>query len=256
MKIFIVGLISLCLTSCYIPVRNAWDWLDDPELQFWMSVGFEGYGREFHFQVPDRLGTNGRSFITYPALKVATREQDIAVSFESQQTEANRIIEINWDHGKEGVFGPVTADYKLRVFILSYQDDTKLLDLDIHQRIAKTTADHWETYAGADQNLDIKYWRDLFFGKYQIQPYESSQSLLWTLENRPILVREHEYFRIPISDHHELVFWFWYHWQEEGGRTDPAWLERRKDLSRKILDTVEISPNPWSLKNEAIQVPN
>ena len=82
-------------------------------------------------------------------------------------------------------------------------------------------------------------WRDVVLERLIVEDYQSKQGYIWVVENKPTVKSFHEQFKLPISDHRQLVVWFWYN--EDWVEGHPGWLERRKALSRRILDSVRLS---------------
>jgi hypothetical protein len=87
--------------------------------------------------------------------------------------------------------------------------------------------------------MDEGKWREIVLKNLKIVEYESNQGIHWLLENLPTVMQHHEVFSVPISDEHELIVWFWYN--EDWVKDHPEWYERRKALSRRILDSVRLS---------------
>jgi hypothetical protein len=217
-----------------------WSWLDKPEEQRWGQVTINGYGRTIEFSVPDKAGKGGNHLIRMPALKKGDRDQIINVSSEFEKNPGKRVAAFEWERYWGGFFKKDVADFTFNVFISYLGEDTNLLNLNVEGRI-KRVEDYFHGRFSSERNHD---W---FFERFRIEPYESAQNYVWTLENSPTVVKEQDFFRLPLTQDHELVFWFYYRWEVQGGKGDPAWLERRRELSRKILDTVRITPNPFEL---------
>ena len=52
-------------------------------------------------------------------------------------------------------------------------------------------------------------------------------------------------YMLPIGDQYILNFGFFVNENSRSSReADPEWAKRRWDMTRKIIDTVEISPRP------------
>jgi hypothetical protein len=109
--------------------------------------------------------------------------------------------------------------------------DGALLSKSIDER----TKIHRKGYEAMDEGK----WREIVLKNLKIVEYESNQGIHWLLENLPTVMQHHEVFSVPISDEHELIVWFWYN--EDWVKDHPEWYERRKALSRRILDSVRLS---------------
>ena len=248
MKRVAAVLVATQLTSCAAMTADPWSWMDNPSEQSWDKVTIIGYGREIQFRIPDRLHRGGTHVIRGPQLQDGARDQVIEIPPEAQFAPALEIVQFNWERYWGGFVYSDKTYYKFRVYVNYYDDKPKLLKRDVNSRIDRIQDEFDRSQGGPyESNVQAKL-AEFFYDRIYLEPYQSAQPYVWTLENQPLLLREHEYFRLPISDNHELIFWFWYHWVDEGGKTDPDWLEQRRALSRKILDTVTISPDPWVFK--------
>jgi hypothetical protein len=132
--------------------------------------------------------------------------------------------------------GPAHKDKGLYLFELGLErrEGSGLLDNSVESRIQI----HRDKYEAFDKGT----WRDVVLGRFSIERYQSSQGDTWLIENMPTVTPHHEVFSIPLSNNRELVVWFWYN--EDWVKDHPDWFERRKALSRRILDTVKLTkPN-------------
>jgi hypothetical protein len=129
--------------------------------------------------------------------------------------------------------GPMRKNKGLYLFELGFEHriNASLLAASTNKRIDV----HREHY----ENFDEGTWRNIVLERLQFVEYQSSQNYRWLMENMPTVTPYHEFFTIPISNERELVVWFWYN--EDWVKDHPDWFERRKALSRRILDTVRIS---------------
>lgn len=248
MKTRLPMLLGLLVTSCAVLQSTPWDWLDDPEQQAWRGIEIEGYERTIGFSVPDKAGKGGQHVIRWPEPEDGLAEQAIGVGHDPENRAWHQLIKFSWEWFWGGPLKEDEIFYTLTVAVQHRDQLDGLLDLTIGERIQKEIDFQNAMYDEVEKHGQPLLGREWFFERYEIEPFRSKQNYQWFKENIPQLVKEHERFVLPISDRHELVFWFWYHWQEDGGKTDPAWLERRKRLSRQILDTVEITPDPRGLK--------
>ncbi len=87
--------------------------------------------------------------------------------------------------------------------------------------------------------------RERFFSKYWVKPFRNDHGLTWVVENQPQITADHEIYRIPISDHHELEFSFFVNEKRWDFKDDPEWHQSRWDLVKKIMNTVSIEPTPF-----------
>ncbi len=224
-----------------IATADPWSWLDKPEKQEWSQVEINGYDRRIVFAIPDRAKSGAR-VIRVPKLEQNQKNQIIDVALSSLNKESNLIIGFDWERRWGGFFKRDVTDYSLRVYVTLTDESYKLLDKSVHQRMEAV-----REYFMARFSTPVTIGnRDFFFEKFKIEPYHSSQPYVWTKENAPTVVKEHEDFRLPISDNRELIFSFYYRMEVKGPKKSQEWLERRKALSRKILDTVRIIPDPYT----------
>ena len=132
--------------------------------------------------------------------------------------------------------GPIHKDNGLYLFELGfkYKKGSKLLTKSYENRIRRVKNRY--------KNFEEGPWRDRVLDRSIATGYQSRQGYQWVLENLPTVMQYHEVFSLPISDERELIVWFWYN--EDWVKDHPEWYERRKALSRRILDTVRLStPN-------------
>ena len=132
--------------------------------------------------------------------------------------------------------GPAHKDKGLYLFELAFlrENSGRAFSESVEDRIRKARK-HYEDF-------DEGKWRDYVLGELVVQEYKSKQGYLWVVENKPTVMKYHEQYILPISDEQQLVVWFWYN--EDWVKDHPDWFERRKALSRRILDTVKLTkPN-------------
>ena len=221
---------------------DPWSWLDKPERQYWSQITFRGYGPVISFAIPDNAKRWGAHTIRGPRLEKGQRDQDITVPPEYLYHIGRPVIGFDWEYYWGGFLKESLVDYTFRVRVHHVGIGANLLGMDAQARMDRVYR-YFEKLYGPDKNDRATRF---FFDRFHIEPYQSQQGYLWTVENKPSVVQQQEYFRLPITDEHEMIFWFYYRWEVAGGRGDPAWLERRKALSRQILDTVRISPDPYA----------
>jgi hypothetical protein len=112
-----------------------------------------------------------------------------------------------------------------------YNEGRTLFAENVQERI-RTVKKHYEDF-------DEGQWRDYVLENLFAEEYQSRQGYQWVVQNLPTVMRYHEVFKLPVSEEHQLVVWFWYN--ENWVKDHPDWFERRKALSRRILDTVRLS---------------
>jgi len=129
--------------------------------------------------------------------------------------------------------GPIHEDVGLYLFKLgfTYDEGRKLLSESVSSRIQTMTRYYEDFEEGS--------WRDYVLDNLVVEEYSSQQKYHWVMNNLPTVMRFHEVFHLPVSDERQLVVWFWYN--EDWVKENPEWYERRKALSRRILDTVKLS---------------
>jgi hypothetical protein len=129
--------------------------------------------------------------------------------------------------------GPIHKDKGLYLFELgfTYKPGKKLLSEDVQSRIQR-----FENYY---KDWDEGSWKSYVLKHLNVEEYQSQQGYLWVMKNLPTVKPHHEVFYLPISEDRELIVLFWYN--EDWAKDNPEWYERRKALSRRILDTVKLS---------------
>jgi len=241
MRIFIAMLLPLCLGACAAVTENPWAWLDDPEQQQWKTVIVNGHGREIRFSVPDRLEPGGEHIRPWPVQDGNQRDFVIDLPLESLTVRTQAVVEFVWEWYWGGFYKEGNFDFSLEIWISRNQGNVELFELSAERRLQSRIEYYQGTYSGPEHTRMRAY----FFDHYWVIPFSTSQSLTWIVENQPQITADHQFFRLPISDHHELVFSFFVRKERFGGAEDPEWMERRWQLARKIVDTVRIIPNPY-----------
>jgi len=235
---------TLVLVCIYInPLKaDEWSWLDQPDKRIWSQIELNGYGWNLSFAIPDKKGFWPEQTIRYPRHKKRREVQIIDIPLEQFYSPGQSAIKFDWER-RWGGFGKETwTDFFLDVRVLYKGKEYRLLNQTLEQRMQRVV-DYYSSYYSDDSDSIER--KTAFFEDFVIQPYESSQSYVWTLENDPDGWKIQETYRLPVSQDHEVSFWFYYRWEMGGGKDDPEWLARRKELSRKILDTVKITPDPY-----------
>jgi hypothetical protein len=208
-------LISLMLSSCAVVDSSDFKYLDDEHLDLrpLLIIGAE---RTVEIALPKSLST-----------KI---DETLFIQHERLELPYIKVLDFpyEWLWG-----GPAHKDKGLYLFELGFERriGRALLSQDTSGRIQI----HRERY----ENFDEGTWRDLVLERLRVVAYQSNNHNKWLLENMPTVTPYHEYFSIPVSDERELVIWFWYN--EDWAKDHPEWFERRKALSRRILDTVKLS---------------
>ncbi len=234
--------LSAILTLSLIQSAQAepWSWLDNPEKQKWSEITINGYERQIVFSIPEKA-YRGASVIRVPALEKGLNDQVINVPASALNKVSHRVIGFDWERRWGGFFKKDVTDYSLSVHV-RHVDDAQLLNLSVAERIERIRDQYKQFYAEHDS---VPAAKEYFFEQFKVEPYVSSQGFEWVWENKPNIVKESINFLLPISDDRELLFWFYYRMEVKGPKKSPEWLERRKALSRKILDTVRIIPDPY-----------
>ena len=213
-KIFLLFLLVLC-SSCAVVDSSDFKYLDDENLEL-KPLHIFGAEQEVQISLPKSLSYRmpDSLFMKPEGLElVYTRALQFAYE---------------WLWG-----GPAHEDRGLYIFELSFAKHAgrKLLSETPEERIRVVKRIY--------EDMDDGKWRDYVLKKMIVEKYESKQGYEWVMDNHPTVMKYHEYFRIPISDERELAVWFWYN--EDWVKDHPEWYERRKALSRRILDSVVLS---------------
>ena len=243
MKNYLGVLLLLGLTSCAAMTADPWGWLDDPQQQYWSEVTINGHGREIHFAIPDRLKSGGQHVLIWPEIDKKKREIVVNMDFDALNQPVTRLADITWDQYWGGFYKKGNHDFSLNVWFKYRSEESNLLDLSMSQRVQRQL-DLWkERQSGTDPHSAEQ--RERFFSKYWVKPFRNDRELNWVVENQPQITADHEIYRIPISDHHELEFSFFVREQRWEFKDDPEWRQSRWDLVKKIMNTVSIEPSPF-----------
>jgi hypothetical protein len=129
--------------------------------------------------------------------------------------------------------GPAHKDEGLYLFELAFYFDPD------GRFFSGGTAGRAKAVENRYKNFEEGTWRDYVLEKLLVEEYRSTQGYRWIVENKPTVKQFHEQFTLPVSDKRLLIVWFWYN--EDWVKDHPEWYERRKALSRRILDSVRLS---------------
>lgn len=225
MKYIICACLFLALNNCVVVDSSDFEYLDDENLEL-HPVQILGAERDVEISLPKSLAIElPNSLFMKPEALILPYSKALDFPYE-------------WLWG-----GPTRKDKGLYLFELGFERrlNRSLLNETIDSRIQL----HRHRYEAFDEGT----WRDIVLDRLSIVEYQSSQQYIWLLENMPTVLPHHEVFSIPVSDERELVVWFWYN--EDWVTDHPEWFERRKALSRRILDTVQLSePNEGHLGSD------
>lgn len=234
--IYLLGAL-LFLAGCKT-IQQPWAWVDEPENQVWMPVTIELLGRTVTFSVPDSDSRMGTNTITALGEGVEEREGRIWVPNSSASAPVSGLAGFFWERYWGGYFRPDVDNYYLVVRVWHHDRAPSLFDLTPAQRKERLVQDHNDGF----DDSEYGQWSKSVFN---VELHESSQGYIWTNESSPARVKYSEEFKIPITVRHELEFDFYYRMDDDEGKSNTKdWYERRKALSRKILDTVRITPEP------------
>jgi len=243
MKFLPIGITALIIGGCAAITADPWGWLDDPEQQYWSDITIHGYGREIRFAVPDRWKPGGEHVRRWPKLEKGQRDQVVETTGISLYEPAIRLLIFHWDWYWQGFYKKGDYDFYLDVWVQYLEGQPQLLDLTPDQRVRRQV-DYWQNVYDETDSITLKM-KAYFFDEYRVAPYQNKHSVVWIHENQPQITADHEIYRIPISDHHELTFSFFVRENRFDLKDDPAWNQRRWEMTRKIMDTVQIIPNPY-----------
>lgn len=236
---FAIGL-SLGFGGCAWVTEDPWSWLDKSEEQVWVETVVNLPGREVRFSVPDRLRAGGSHVRRAPPPDRETGEHIVTMPPEAFNTIRWWGLRFVWEWYWGGFYKKGDHDFSLSVRVWSDQSDVDLLDLSPPKRIEHVLDYYRERYAGGDP-----FWGKFFFEHHWIKSFENRQGHIWVVQNQPVVTLEHIKFQIPIADRRVLEFSFFIAKDRFGGPDDPAWMERRRQIAYKIMDTVRIDPDPF-----------
>lgn len=215
MKYTISILVGLILSSCAVVDSSDFQYLDNENLELHplLIIGAE---RTVHISLPKSLST-----------KI---EDKLVIDPERLQLAYTKVLDFpyEWLWG-----GPAHKNKGLYLFELGFE--RRVGNVLLSESLSNRIQIHRDKYEAFDQGT----WRELVLERLRISEYQSENNDTWLLENMPTVTPYHEVFSIPVSDERELVVWFWYN--EDWAKDHPDWFERRKALSRRILDTVKLS---------------
>jgi hypothetical protein len=243
MKLFFGILISICLGGCATMTADPWNWLDSPEDQSWKEVMISGHGREIRFLIPEHSKSVGQHVRIWPDRKNNKNSLLIDLQSDVDNEPFHRVAQFVWDEYWGGFYKKGDHDFLLDVWVTYHEDALNLLDSNSRQRV-QDRMDTWKKRrSGTDpQSVQQREW---FFSKYWVKPFRNDQGLTWVVENQPQVTADHEIYRIPISDHHELDFTFFVREKRWDFKDDPEWRQSRWELVKKIMNTVSIEPTPF-----------
>jgi len=211
MFVFLIGL----LCSCAVVDSSSFKYLDDDDLELHPLL-IIGADQDVEISLPKSLAAKIPDTLF---IKPEGLELKYAYTLK---------FPYEWLWG-----GPIHKDKGLYLFELgfAYEKGRNLLSEDVESRI-QSVKSHYE-------NFEEGRWRDIVLKRSIAEGFQSRQGYQWVMENLPTVIQHHEVYSLPISDEHEFVVWFWYN--EDWAKDHPEWYERRKALSRRILDTVKLS---------------
>ena len=218
MKNLLIVFLVLLLCCCSVVDSSSFNYLEDENLELHHLL-IIGADQDVEILLPKSLSTNipDTLFMKPEGLELS---YSYAIKFPYE-----------WQWG-----GPIHKNSGLYLFELGFtrEKGRKLLNESFESRIQNIR----EKYSDIEQVA----WREYVLKNYIVYKHQSKQGYQWVSQNLPTVMRHHELFSLPISDESELIVWFWYN--EDWVKDHPEWYERRKALSRRILDTVRLStPN-------------
>jgi len=205
----------MVLGSCMVVDPSHFRYLDEDSLEF-NPVLIKGAERDVEISLPKSLATQ--------------ISNTLSVDLRSQERPYTKVLDFpyEWLWG-----GPINKDVGLYLFELGFEQR-------VGQSLQSISADELiQVHRKRYEDFDEGTWREIVLERLKIVEYQSNNGNQWLLENMPTVKPYHEVFSIPVSEERELVVWFWYN--EDWAKDNPEWYERRKALSRRILDTVKLS---------------
>ncbi len=214
MKKLLCMFVGLLLISCSLVDSSSFKYLDDEDVELHSIL---------------ITGTEQDVLISLPKALTAKLPDSLLMKPEGLELPYTKALDIpyEWLWG-----GPIHKDEGLYLFELafSYHPGRHLLSESVEER-KQNIRQHFEDFEEGK-------WRDVVLDRLIVEDYQSSQGYVWVMENVPTVMQYHEYFSLPISDERNLNVWFWY--SQDWVPDHPDWYERRKALSRRILDSVRL----------------
>ena len=213
LKFYIV--MSLMICSCTVVDPSHFEYLDSESLEFSPRL-IKGAEKNVEISLPESQATE------IPSVLIVKPEELELPFF--------RVLDFpyEWLWG-----GPIHKDRGLYLFTLAFSRQ------NVEDFRSNAVDDRIRAIERYYENFEEGQWRDYVLDNLVVDTYRSKQGYWWVMENKPTVMQHHEKFFLPISDKHQLVVWFWYN--EDWVKDNPEWYERRKALSRRILDTVKLS---------------
>jgi len=206
---------SLVLGGCTVVDSSNFRYLDEDNLEL-RPLQIIGAEQDVEISLPRSLSTEVPDSLV---MKPESLEQPYAKLLD---------FPYEWLWG-----GPAHKDEGLYLIEMAfhYQKKGEFLSGDVDTRVIAIR----KRYEGFDEGR----WRDYVLETLVVKAYQSKQGYWWVVENKPTVKRHHEQFTLPIAEDRQLIVWFWYN--EDWVKDHPEWFEKRKALSRRILDTVKLS---------------
>lgn len=239
--ILFLGLLPL-LAGCAALTADPWGWMDDPAQQRWVEVRALVGEFEVRFSVPERL--DGLTNRVRSNLRIGKASEPILVIVPHDYSRIrNEVATLNWDYWWGGFFRGSGVDYFLQVQSLYWADAENLLDVTPAEFMDLRVEYYREIFPPPDREPHGMH--ELFFRRFDTGIYTSATDLNWIFENNPMVQPKYMRYMLPIGDQYILNFGFFVNENSRSSReADPEWAKRRWDMTRKIIDTVEISPRP------------
>ena len=223
MKYGVCVFLYLALSSCAVVDSSDFKYLDDENLELYPML-ISGPGRIIEISLPKTLASELPD-------SIFMKPEGLELTYTKAM-----------DFPYEWVWrGPTRKNRGLYLFELGfkYDKDRNLSSEDIQTRIQDVNSQY--------EDIENESWREYVLKNLYVEAYQSQQGFQWVVHNMPTVMGHHEICKLPISNKRQLVVWFWYN--EDYVAEHPEWYERRKALSRRILDTVKLSEPGESLTN-------
>jgi hypothetical protein len=223
------------LAACAPVTTDPWAWLDDPEVLVWRQISLSTHLGVIRFVVPDNPGSRGSRTRYWPVMVADSGTLTAETGAEPRDREALRIAQFQWDRHWAGFYRKGAADFLLDISVHRHRPHSRLLQLDPDERMEIRMNHFRALYLDSDPA-----WQRYFFDNYHIRWRQSRQEVQWLEENQPQATPEHLNYRVPVSDDLELEFSFFIRRKRPGGRQNPSWIQRRRELAWMIVDSVWI----------------
>lgn len=235
--------IAFVVSACATLKKDPWSWLDEPEEQTWKPVKIQAIGYKIEFSIPDRTESRGDHTQYWPESGASGNGFEFQLPLERIHVPVTYVSRFWWDTWWGGFYKKGGRDFLLSVSIWRLENDEKLLDLSLEQRV-DWVSEYWVSMI-SKQPASKKSYREFFIQHLRVESFETASGLGFVQYNAPQISDEQRRFMIPLSDVHFVDFKFYVNKLRYGSEDNPQWNQSRWDLVEKIMKTVRITPDPF-----------